>query len=104
MTEAIGNLGVNILAYEIINVSLNLDRDISIDYFAANISLGVDYLGLKYNYSLQNKIKSGYMIPGTFNNGFSFQPNQYINLDGFSNNSMNLTFSFGIGIVLSITI
>lgn len=59
MTEVIGNLGVNILAYEIINVSLNLDRDISIDYYAkegkANISLGFDYLGLKYNYSIQNK-------------------------------------------------
>lgn len=103
-----GDVKVSLASWEMFDASYVWNEGFGIDYYAkegkANISLGVDYLGLKYNYSLQYKIKSGYMIPGTFNNGFSFQPNQYINLDGFSNNSMNLTFSFGIGIVLSITI
>lgn len=46
----------------------------------------------------------GVQYTENFGRDEQLQPNQYINLDGFSNNSMNLTISFGIGIVLSITI
>lgn len=103
-----GDIGVSLPAWDIFETSYAWNDGFDLNYFGkdgkANISLDVDYLGLKYNYSLQYKIKSGYPVPGTFINGFSYQPNQYLNFDASSSGHMSLTFSFGIGIVCSITI
>ena len=103
-----GDIGVSLPAWDLFEASYAWNEGYNLNYFAkegkANISLGIDYLGIKYEYSLQYKVKSGYQVPGTFFNGFSYQPNQYLDFDVSSSGHMSLTFSFGIGVVCSITI
>ena len=103
-----GDIRVALPSWELFKTSYVWNEGFEINYFAedgkANISLGIAYSGIKYEYALQYKVKSGYQVPGTFINGFSYQPNQYLNFNASSFGQMSLTFSFGVGVVCSITI